>query len=73
MIWVAGAGTLLGEDNQPVYTSPHFPANIKKIAEDHYHAYEDLMKSNLDVTVICPPVIVAGANEDKYKTFVDKW
>ena len=71
LVWIGGAGTLSGADGKPLWQSPHYPEEYKKISEDHYHAYQVISGSGLNWTLLCPPKVTPGANENKYKLFED--
>ena len=69
LVWIGGAGTLSGAGGQPLWQSTHYPEQYKKISEDHFNAYHVISSSGLDWTILCPPKVTPGANEEKYKVF----
>jgi putative NADH-flavin reductase len=71
LIAVGGAGILRDEKYGLQLYSPHFPAFLKPIAEQHLKAWEIVADSGINYTYLCPPRMVDGSFADQYDTKED--
>lgn len=67
LIAVAAAGILPLDDRTLVRDLPTFPAGFREVSAAHLRAYELLVASDLEWTLLCPPALVGGALTGRYR------
>lgn len=71
MVWIGGAGSLGGPERKPLWQCAGYPKEYKKISEGHYTTFQVISSSGLDWTIMYPPKVTPGSNENKYNIFKD--
>jgi putative NADH-flavin reductase len=66
LIAVDGMGILQSTPDKMIFQCDNFPECNKEQTLAHYEIYEELKKSNLDFTLICPPFMLDGEKTEKY-------
>ena len=63
ILTIAGAGIMkVGEGLMS--DGEFFPAGLQNVSKDHFNAFKELEKSEVDYTVICVPHVKEGGNGD---------
>jgi putative NADH-flavin reductase len=71
IVAVGGVGILKADEHTLIFQTPKFPAVFKPVSEEHFKAWQHLVKSSLDWTMVCPPMIVDAGLSGKYFTKQD--
>lgn len=72
LVAVGGIGILDKEDgSKMLMDDEEFPEKYLPVSREHKKVLELLQESNLEWTLVCPPLIVAGDGNENYKTSVN--
>lgn len=66
LVGIGGLGILQASDDRMIFEGPDFPEEYVPVSQDHYAAWQALLRSGLDFTLICPPQIPDGPFTGKY-------
>jgi len=67
IVGIGGMGILQADENQMIFETKDFPAGYLPVSQDHYAAWQALLRSGLDFTFVCPPTILDGPFTGKYE------
>jgi putative NADH-flavin reductase len=68
VIGIGGMGVLQASETLQIFETKGFPAEYIPVSQDHNSAYHSLLKSGLDFTFVCPPMIQEGVKTGNYIT-----
>lgn len=68
IVAIGGTGILENEEGKMLFEEEDYPQEYIPVTMEHKNAYEILKASDLDWTVVCPPMIVAGDATGIYRT-----
>ncbi len=68
IIAIGGLGILNADEDKLLFQTPKFPQQFKAVSMEHFKAWEHLAASNLDWTMVCPPVIADAESTGHYET-----
>ena len=71
IIAVGGSGILADATGIPFFQDDDYPAEQKPLSNEHFKAWQYLIKSQLDWTMVCPPYIVDHDPTGSYTISVD--
>lgn len=71
IIGIGGMGVLQASETIQIYQTKGFPEEYIPVSNDHNAAYQTLVKSGLDFTFVCPPMIVDGPSTGHYTVSED--
>jgi putative NADH-flavin reductase len=66
LVGVGGMGILQASEDHMIFEGPDFPKEYVPVSQDHYAAWQALLRSGLDFSFICPPNIPDGPFTGKY-------
>jgi putative NADH-flavin reductase len=66
LVGIGGMGILQKSDDRMIFEDPDFPEEYVPVSQDHYAAWQSLLRSGLDFSLICPPNIPDGPFTGKY-------
>jgi putative NADH-flavin reductase len=66
IVGIGGMGILQASEDKMIFEGPGFPEEYVPVSQDHYAAWQSLLRSGLDFTFICPPNIPDGPFTGKY-------
>ena len=68
IIGIGGLGILDADDDTMLMDTPDFPQQYVVVSQEHYKAFEYLLNSGLDWTLVCPPTIENKEANGHFKT-----
>jgi putative NADH-flavin reductase len=66
IVGIGGMGILQESEEKMIFEDPEFPKEYHPVSQDHYAAWQALLRSGLDFTFVCPPNIPDGPFTGKY-------
>lgn len=72
IVAIGGMGILDAENEEVIMNNPEFPRNMIAVSNEHWEAYQHLLNSGLQWTMVCPPQIVDAESTGLYTTAADK-
>lgn len=66
IVGIGGLGILQASEEKMIFEGLDFPKEYLPVSQDHYAAWQALLRSGLDFTFICPPNIPDGPFTGKY-------
>lgn len=71
IVAIGGAGILQEDKNKLIRENINYPMFLKNISEEHFKVYQLLLKSMLNWTLVCPPMIPQGERTGNYRVKID--
>ncbi len=72
IVAIGGTGILEDEEGKMLFEDEDYPQEYIPVTMEHKKAYEYLKASNLDWTLVCPPMIIAGEATGMFRTEATK-